>query len=71
MKQSIAILDGRTVRKFVNHLKKLGADVAIDRPIHKLVNTPDGQRLFSALKYSSGWDCRVADIYINDLKKLF
>lgn len=63
----MVVLDGRTIRKFITRLKKMGGDVEIDRPIHKRV-TSGGQTIFSALKYSSGWDCRVHSMLVNDLK---
>lgn len=66
----IAVLDGRTIRKFITRLKKNGASVEIDRPIIKNV-TSGGETIFSALKYSSGWDCRVHPMFINDLKDCF
>ena len=69
-KMEIAVLDGRTIRKFITRLKKLGGDVDIDRPIHKKV-TSGGQTIFSALKYSSGWDCRVHPMFVSDLKYCF
>lgn len=66
----IAVLDGRTIRKFITRLKKNGASVEIDRPILKNV-TSGGETIFSALKYSSGWDCRVHPMFVNDLKACF
>jgi hypothetical protein len=66
----IAVLNGRIVRKFITRLKKNGASVEIDRPILKNV-TSGGETIFSALKYSSGWDCRVHQMFINDLKACF
>jgi hypothetical protein len=66
-KMEIAVLDGRTIRKFITRLKKMGGDVNIDRPNLKKV-TSGGETIFSALKYSSGWDCRVHRMFISDLK---
>ena len=67
-KMEIAVLDGRTIRKFINRMSKFGADIKIDRPNHKAIYTADGVKIFSALKYSTGWDCRVASFCVSDLK---
>jgi hypothetical protein len=69
-KMEIAVLDGRTIRKFINRMSKLGADIKIDRPNHKAI-TSGGVTIFSALKYSTGWDCRVASFCVSDLKSCF
>ena len=66
----IAVLSGQTVRKFVNRLKKAGLSIDIDRPNHKRVTDEDGNCVFSALKYSSGWDCRVNIDYFGTLQEL-
>jgi len=67
----IAVLDGRTLRKFINLEKKLGGIVEIDRPSHKRINDKFGNLIFSALKYSTGWDCRIATFCVSDLKSCF
>lgn len=69
-KMEIAILDGRTIRKFITRLKNMGGDVEVDHRIIKKV-TSGGQTIFSALKYSSGWDCRVHPMFVSDLKSCF
>lgn len=66
----IAVMDGRQVRKFLTFLKKLGAPKVYDRPILKRVEDADGEKLFSAIKYSSGWDCRVHVLMVADLKRV-
>lgn len=66
----IAVLDGRTIRKFITRLKKMGGDVDIDRPNLKKV-TSEGQTILSALKYSSGWSCIIHPMFISDLKSCF
>ena len=66
----IAVMDGRQVRKFVTFLKKLGAPKVYDKPVLKRVDDADGEKLFSAIKYSSGWDCRVHVLLLADLKRV-
>lgn len=66
----IAALDGRSVRKFVSLLKKLGASAIIDRPNHKCFNDSEGNRVFSALKYSNGWDCRYNEMFDSNLREI-
>jgi hypothetical protein len=71
IKWEIAVLDGRTIRKFINRMNKLGADIKIDRPNHKAIYSAQGVKIFSALKYKSGWDCRIVNLFVNDLKSCF
>ena len=69
-KYRIAVLNGRDVRKFVNLLKKLGAQIVADHPVMKRIEDADGAKLFSALKYSSGWDCRVHSLIAGKLQNI-
>ena len=66
----IAILTGQTVRKFMKLLMAEGQTVVYDRPIVKRIEDAAGNVLFSGLKYSSGWDCRVDISYVEQLKQL-
>lgn len=66
----IAVMSGRQVRKFVNYLKKLGARTYCDRAVLKRIEDADGEKLFSAIKYSSGWDCRVHNLMVNQLRQV-
>jgi predicted peroxiredoxin len=63
----IAVLDGKTLRKFINALKKSGADMYIDKPTLKCANMGE-TKILSCLKYSTGWDCRVHNDYVELLK---
>lgn len=65
----IAVLDGRTIRKFINKMKKIGSIISIDRPIHKRITKEDGYVIFSGLKYSNGWDCRISKEFTFYLKQ--
>ncbi len=65
---TIAVLDGRTIRKFINKMKLLGAVITIDRAVHKVITDSTGEKVFSALKYSTSWDCRISEIFLSDLK---
>ena len=66
----IAILTGRQVRKFTNYLRKLGAQIGIDRPVHKQIQDTDGEKIFSALRHSYGWDCLVHSLLVPKLKQV-
>lgn len=66
----IAVLNGKTIRKFINHCKKNGAIIQIDRHNHKLITDVEGLKIFSALKYSTGWDCRIAEQFVGELKSI-
>ena len=63
----IKVLDGRTIRKFMTLLKKMGGDIEADKPNRKKILS-GGETIFSALKFSTGWSCLIHPMFISDLK---
>lgn len=55
----IAVLDGRTVSKVKRAAQKLGYKIQKSgKTVVRFFDT-DSEKVFSALKYSSGWECIV------------
>jgi hypothetical protein len=55
----IATLEGMTVRSIKAKAKKLGYIIQQSGKVVLGVIDYDGEKVFSAIKYSNGWDCRV------------
>jgi hypothetical protein len=55
----IAALKGTTVRSVREKAKKLGYIIQQSGDVILGVIDYDGEKVFSAIKYSSGWDCRI------------
>jgi hypothetical protein len=66
-KMEIKVVDGRTIRKFVNRMKKMGGEIVADKPNRKSI-TSGGETIFSALKFSTGWSVLIHPMFISDLK---
>lgn len=63
----VKVLDGRTIRKFMTLLKKMGGEIVADKPNRKIINS-GGETIFSALKFSSGWSVLIHPMFVSDLK---
>lgn len=64
----MVVLNGRNINTFCKYMEKMGATIT-KTPISRVITDNEGKKVFSALKYSTGWSCLVGEIWLNDLKK--
>lgn len=64
----MAVSPTKVVRSVTKQAKKLGYIINQTSKIAVVIKDWDGEKVFSALKYSSGWSVLIDDNFRNQLK---